>query len=901
MVALKRFQGIRFSQGATLAALLALQLLMSCQSTPAVPPTSAPLSPQRALAASSVSQPLMPNQDQAFPRGAVMQTAEAAGVLRFEMEYPGAFLNAALAKQQARFDAQVLDYANFVRFQVSVVGIGMTPLYPAVADAEQNHTIAAAGCSQVAGCTVDATITDVPSGENRVALVQAYDAAGDLISGSTLAAVFTLPEGTEPYTVQLSYRSNPLAELARQFLGESADHLLLSQLDPVAGQQFMDQVMGATGTFPDFDYVTHPALVNVAQIATDLKAQAGDFSALNPAEPTYTHAGGTVSGSISGLVASDKVTLRLSDPATGALIDQSNSNFSFTQIPAGTWKLAVDAPAGYTVSGVPNEVVVTEGGSVTNVNVVLTPTQPVLTSISQPQGAPGQVITLTGTHFHPSAEGNTVKVGTTVVPSSAIEVVSDTELKVTLPQGLMPGASQISVAVGTEEAVNTPAFQVLLAGPTQVTADNISTSGYDLSWDAVPNATGYNVYRDGVLVQSDVPNPSYTMTGLDPATGSDIEVSALVDGSETVKSPVLRVFTLSNWTTWSALGPSTENVLAATAHVNVTDTVFFGSQVGGASLGGIWRCVNTTCVQKADSTVAGSVQALAVSPQNATTIYAGSQTLGVLKSTDNGENWIAVNTGLPPAALNVRTLLLDPQREGHIYAGTQGAGVYMSTDGGQNWQAVNQGFVDVPTPNVGALSLYQPDTGPPTIFLGSKGIGVYKSVGGDPAQINWQSINDGLPAFFGTVIFQLVDVVVMEPHPTKPTFQYGAATGACNLPVFCTGDSGLNYEPGVWRREDPNNWLQLGHDGLREYDPQANSPDVSTGLTNMQVFDLVFDPSNSEALYAATGDGVYRSTDEGFSWSKYDAGLPGSVEAHVLAMHPAKLFLGTNQGLYLAN
>ena len=107
--------------------------------------------------------------------------------------------------------------------------------------------------------------------------------------------------------------------------------------------------------------------------------------------------------------------------------------------------------------------------------------------------------------------------------------------------------------------------------------------------------------------------------------------------------------------------------------------------------------------------------------------------------------------------------------------------------------------------------------------------------------------------------------------------------------------------PGVWRRIDPNNWLQLGHNGINEYDPQANSPNVSTGLSNMQIYDLVFDPLDGERMYVAAGDGVYLSEDEGLSWSKQDTGLPGGLQANVLAMHPLKLFMGTSQGLFLAN
>jgi hypothetical protein len=59
---------------------------------------------------------------------------------------------------------------------------------------------------------------------------------------------------------------------------------------------------------------------------------------------------------------------------------------------------------------------------------------------------------------------------------------------------------------------------------------------------------------------------------------------------------------------------------------------------------------------------------LAVDPQRPTTLYAVSSSLGVFRSTDGGDRWSALNTGL--TVLNVRTVVIDPITPSTVYAGT---------------------------------------------------------------------------------------------------------------------------------------------------------------------------------------------------------------------------------------
>ena len=74
----------------------------------------------------------------------------------------------------------------------------------------------------------------------------------------------------------------------------------------------------------------------------------------------------------------------------------------------------------------------------------------------------------------------------------------------------------------------------------------------------------------------------------------------------------------------------------------------------------------------------GSATALAINPATPATLYAGTYSSGVFKSTDSGGSW--ANTGL--TRLNISALAIDPTTPTTLYAGTYPGGVFKSTDSG---------------------------------------------------------------------------------------------------------------------------------------------------------------------------------------------------------------------------
>jgi len=71
-------------------------------------------------------------------------------------------------------------------------------------------------------------------------------------------------------------------------------------------------------------------------------------------------------------------------------------------------------------------------------------------------------------------------------------------------------------------------------------------------------------------------------------------------------------------------------------------------------------------------------------------IFAGTQGGGVFRSSDNGDTWIQVNSGLTNQSILSLTV-----GGTNVFAGTIGDGVFVSADNGDNWTAVNTGLTDL--------------------------------------------------------------------------------------------------------------------------------------------------------------------------------------------------------------
>ena len=145
----------------------------------------------------------------------------------------------------------------------------------------------------------------------------------------------------------------------------------------------------------------------------------------------------------------------------------------------------------------------------------------------------------------------------------------------------------------------------------------------------------------------------------------------------------------------------------------------------------------------------GSVSILAIDPKTPATLYAGTDSSGVFRSTDSGTTWKAAGI----ADGSILPLVIDPHTPSTLYAAIStlapatlyagGAGVFRSTNSGSTWSALNTDFPQYTTAYCLAID---PKT-PSTLYAGTlngnagTGSGVFRSTNSGNT---WTSLGTGV-------------------------------------------------------------------------------------------------------------------------------------------------------------
>jgi photosystem II stability/assembly factor-like uncharacterized protein len=233
-------------------------------------------------------------------------------------------------------------------------------------------------------------------------------------------------------------------------------------------------------------------------------------------------------------------------------------------------------------------------------------------------------------------------------------------------------------------------------------------------------------------------------------------------------------------------------------------------------------------------TTTASCRAIRQHPDDRDMLFAVDLVDGLKVSTDGGNSWTSYNTGLDTNVLTSCAVGGDK-----IYVGTQGCGVYSGDidmgSGAITWQP---GRSNKPVPQVYNLQIEVDPTDSNRIFVSSYPGGLYRS---DADGTTFRDKNAITPS-----------VVVDDP------FRQGYYTFA----IHPTDPSEMWL--GTWGKGIFKSYNAMG------LDVPANGADMK--MYGKHINQIVID-SDSNAVYVATDEGVFKSSDDGATWSDFSTGL----------------------------
>jgi photosystem II stability/assembly factor-like uncharacterized protein len=278
-------------------------------------------------------------------------------------------------------------------------------------------------------------------------------------------------------------------------------------------------------------------------------------------------------------------------------------------------------------------------------------------------------------------------------------------------------------------------------------------------------------------------------------------------------------------------------------------------------------------------------------------LFAGTETAGVYRSSDDGATWSPVTSGLPTRSGNVAhglapvyVLAADPATPSVVYAGTS-QGLYKTTDGGTTWTQKRDSIGDR---SIRAIVI---DPTTPTMVWVAVNNGVHRSLdGGDD---------------FTRLVTGLSDTDVEHLVQASSTMLYAGTDSG----VFVSSDSGATWsassgspifvESMAVDPADPSTVFVGSTAGSlsRTTDGGTSWASRRTGLPNSSaVVDISFGSTSSILFAALDGDGLYTTTDAGANWSLVGGGTGMTTEKPLaVKMHPSngsRAWVGSAGGVF---